>query len=309
MKDKIVVIGSSNIDLIMKMDHLPVVGETVTDAEFLQVYGGKGANQAVGAARAGGNVAFVNCVGEDAYTPKMVQNYIDQGIDTRFVFEEKGNVSGHALIMIGAGGNNIISVSPGANYNLTPEKIDLAMPVIEEAAIILLQYEILAETIKHVIDLAKRKAIPVIWNFAPARDFDLSYIGKTNILVLNEVETEFLSAIKVHDHHSAERAANKLLDKGTEMVILTLGSEGAMAFSATEKHFIPAFKVDAVDTTSAGDVFCGSFAVALMEKKSLPDALIFANAAAALCVTKMGAQPSAPTRDEIEFFLKNRNLG
>src|SRR5210317_1444038 len=149
MKNKIVVIGSSNVDLIMKMNHLPEKGETVTDAVFMQVYGGKGANQAVAAARSGGDVAFVNCVGEDAYTPEMLKNYKNESIDTRFVFQEKNIASGHALIMIGGEGQNIISVAPGANYLLNPAKIDEALPVIEDAAMIVMQYEIPKETIKY----------------------------------------------------------------------------------------------------------------------------------------------------------------
>lgn len=303
MNNKIVVIGSSNIDLIMKMDRLPSRGETVGDAEFLQVYGGKGANQAVGAARAGGNVAFISCVGEDVYTPQMLQNYKDDGIDTSYVFQEKGLSSGHALIMIGDAGNNYISVAPGANYALDREKIDEAMPVIDQAAMIILQSEILADTIKYIVDIAHEKHIPIMWNFAPAREFDMNYIARTNILVVNEVETEFLTGVKIIDQESAETAAVKLIENGTEIVILTLGSKGARAFSIAEKHFVPAFVVDAVDTTAAGDVFCGSFAVARIEGKSLKESLKFANAAAALSVTMMGAQPSAPTREQIEGFL------
>jgi len=144
MKNKIVVIGSSNVDLIMKMEKLPEKGETMTDADFLQVYGGKGANQAVSAARAGGNVAFVNCVGDDAYTPQMLQNFRNDKMDIRFVYQETGISSGHALVMIGGEGNNYISVSPGANYMLTPEKIDLSLSVIDEAAINQLSIEILS---------------------------------------------------------------------------------------------------------------------------------------------------------------------
>jgi ribokinase len=302
---KIVVIGSSNVDLLMKMNHLPEKGETVTDAEFFQVYGGKGANQAVAAARAGGNVAFVNSVGEDAYTPQMVQNYKNDGIDTRFVFQEKEIASGHALIMIGGEGMNYLSVAPGANYKLTPQKIDEAMPVIDEAAMIVMQYEIPEETIKYVIDLANRKSIPVLWNCAPARAFDLSYIPKINILVLNEVEAGFLAGIPVENETDAEKAAQKLVDSGVEKVIITLGSKGAFVVTKTEKVSVPAFKVEAVDTTAAGDTFCGAFAVALVEGKSLKEALQFASAAAAISVTRIGAQPSAPTRKEIEAFLKN----
>ena len=303
MKNKILVIGSSNVDLIMKMDHLPEKGETVTDAEFMQVYGGKGANQAVAAARAGGNVAFINCVGEDAYTPQMVQNFKNDGIDTRFVFEEKGMASGHALVMIGGAGMNYLSVAPGANYELTPAKIREAVPLIGEVAMIVMQYEILEETIKYVIDLAKEKSIPVMWNMAPARAFDLSYIPKINILVLNEVEAGFLAEMQVDTEEDAEKAANILVDKGVEKVIITLGAKGAFVVTKDEKVSVPSYKVDAVDTTAAGDTFCGSFAVALVEGKTLKESLQFASAAAAISVTRMGAQPSAPKREEIDKFL------
>jgi ribokinase len=303
MKSKIVVIGSSNVDLIMKMDHLPAKGESVTDADFLQVYGGKGANQAVGAARAGGNVAFVNCVGDDAYTPQMLENFTNDGLDIRFVFQEKGIASGHALVMIGGEGNNYLSVAPGANYKLTPELIDRAMPVIDEAAIIIMQYEIPTETIKHVFQIAESKGIPVMWNFAPARSFDLSYLNKTDILVVNETEAAFLSAQQVETDEEVEQSATKLLKMGATLVIITLGKRGAFALSANEKVWVPSFKVNAVDTTSAGDVFCGSFAVAKIEGKSLTESLRFASAASAICVTRMGAQPSVPTRNEIDEFL------
>lgn len=302
-KNKIVVIGSSNVDLLMKMDHLPEKGETVTDADFFQVYGGKGANQAVAAARAGGNVAFVNCVGEDAYTPQMVQNYKDDGIDTSYVFQEKGMASGHALIMIGGEGMNYLSVAPGANYQLTTQKIDEAIPVIDEAAVIVLQYEILEETLKYIIDLASKKQIPVLWNFAPARAFDLSYVPKVNILVLNEVEAGFLAEMKVDNQSDAEVAAQKLIDKGVEKVIITLGKQGAFVMTKDEKVSVHSFKVDAIDTTAAGDTFCGTYAVAMVEDKSLKECLQFASAAAAISVTRMGAQPSAPNRKEIEEFL------
>lgn len=306
MNNKIVVVGSSNVDLVMKMDHLPEKGETVTDAEFLQVYGGKGANQAVAAARAGGIVSFVNCVGEDAYTPQMVQNYKNDGIDTRFVFHEKDVASGHAFIMVGAKGNNYLSVAPGANYRLTRERIDDALPVIEEAGLIVMQYEIPQETIKYVIDLANQKNIPVMLNFAPARDFDLSYIPKVNILVLNEVEAGFVAQMKVGNEMDAEEAAGRLIEKGVEKVIITLGSQGAFVMTSNEKVRVPAYNVDAVDTTAAGDTFCGSYAVALVEGKSDEEALRFASAAAAISVTRMGAQPSAPGRIEIDEFIKSQ---
>lgn len=303
MKNKIVVIGSSNVDLIMKMDHLPQKGETVTDAEFMQVYGGKGANQAVAAARAGGNVFFVTCVGEDAYTPQMLKNYENDSIDTRFIFHERNISSGSALIMIGGDGDNIISVAPGANGLLLPEKIDLAEEVFEDAAIVVMQFEIPEATIKHVIGIANRKNIPVMWNVAPAKPFDSAYIPKVNILVLNEIEAGFLTNTKVESESEAEEAAEKLIKKGVEKVIITLGSKGAFVVTKNEKVSVPSYKVDAIDTTAAGDTFCGAFAVAFVENKSLRDSLQFASAAAAISVTRMGAQPSAPFRKEIDDFI------
>lgn len=305
MKKKIVVIGSSNIDLIMKMDHLPEKGETVTDAVFMQVYGGKGANQAVAASRAGGKVTFVNCVGEDAYTPQMLRNFLNDGIDTRFVFQEKNVPSGHALIMIGNEGENIISVAPGANNLLLPGKIEKASRIFDDAALIVMQFEIPEETIKYVIDLANKKNIPVMWNVAPARAFDFSYIPKVNILVLNEVEAGFLAEIPVENETDAEKAAQRLVSRGVEKVIITLGSQGAFVLTQNEKVSVPAFKVEAVDTTAAGDTFCGALAVAITEGKNLKESLQFASAAAAISVTRMGAQPSAPNRREVEEFLKN----
>ena len=305
-KKKIVVIGSSNIDLIMKMDHLPEKGETVTDAVFMQVYGGKGANQAVGAARAGGQVAFISCVGEDAYTPQMLENFKTDGIDVSYVFVESELPSGHALIMIGGEGQNYISVAPGANYSLTPEKIERAEPVMQDAAIIIMQFEIPGETIRHVLDYAGKKQIPVLWNFAPARSFDLEYLSKISILVVNEVEAGILADMPVSSVGDAEKAAEVLREMGIGTVVITLGVKGAYLLADAEKAHIPAFRVDAVDATAAGDVYCGSFAVAYVEGKSLAESIQFASAASAICVTRMGAQPSAPTRAEIESFIKQQ---
>ncbi|HPF50092.1 MAG TPA: ribokinase [Draconibacterium sp.] len=307
MKKKIVVIGSSNVDLIMKMDHLPEKGETVIGGFLMQVYGGKGANQAVAAARAGGNVAFVSCVGNDGYTPQMVKNYQNENIDTRFVFHEKSIASGHALIMVDNEGENIISVAPGANNLLLPGKIEKASSVFDDAALIVMQFEIPEETIKYVIDLANKKNIPVMWNVAPAMTFDFSYIPKVNILVLNDVEAGFLAEMRVENEADAEKAARKLIDKGVEKVIITLGEKGAFVLTNQEKENISSYKVKAVDTTAAGDTFCGALAVAITEGKNLKESLQFASAAAAISVTRMGAQPSAPYRGEIDHFIQERN--
>ena len=224
MSKKIVVIGSSNVDLIMKLERLPRRGESVPDGIFMQTYGGKGANQAVAAARAGGHVVFVNCVGDDVYTPQMVQNFRDEGLDTRYVFSETGIASGHALVMIGEEGNNYLTVAPGANHRLTPEKLANEAPgVLDEAAMVMMQYEIPADTIKYVLEQAQKRSIPVLWNFAPARSFDLDYLSRVHTLVVNEVEAEFLVDKKVSSVEDAEAAARKLLAFGVQQVVVTLG--------------------------------------------------------------------------------------
>ena len=312
MSKKIVVIGSSNVDLIMKLDRLPRRGESVPDGIFMQTYGGKGANQAVAAARTGGHpesgrVVFVNCVGDDVYTPQMVQNFRDDGLDTRYVFSETGMASGHALVMIGEEGNNYLSVAPGANHRLTPEKLATeAAGVFDEAALIMMQYEIPADTIKYVLDQAQARAIPVLWNFAPARSFDLGYLSKVHTLVVNEVEAEFLVDKQVTSVADAEAAARKLLAFGARQVVVTLGERGAYFLSADQQFHTPAFAVEQMDTTAAGDTFCGALAVALTEQQPLPEAVRFACAAAALAVTQMGAQPSIPTREAVMALLAGK---
>ena len=303
MSKKITVIGSSNVDLIMKMKRLPEKGETVTDAEFMQVYGGKGANQAVAAARAGGEVSFISAVGNDAYTPKMLDNYREDGIETDAIFQEPDIPSGHALVMIGEGGENLISVAPGANYRLTPERIDEVAETIEESDLILMQFEIPADTIQRVMEIANRLDIPVIWNYAPALPFPRNKVGKTDILIVNELEAGYLSGHSAASGLDVEEAAQKLHQMGIDRVIITLGKRGVFALAEEGTVTVPAFEVDAVDTTSAGDVFCGCFSVALLEGQSLEESIRFANAASAICVTRMGAQPSVPTREEIDAFL------
>lgn len=270
----------------------------------MQTFGGKGANQAVAAVRAGGPVVFINCVGDDAYTPQMVQNFERDGIDTQYVFREKGVASGHALVMIGDAGHNYLSVAPGANYRLTPRRIEAARTALDHAAIIVMQYEIPADTIRYVMEKAEEKSIPVLWNFAPARPFDLTYLFKVTILVANEGEAEFLCGQSVQSVADAEQAAQSLMARGVSHVVITLGEKGAYFANTDEAFHIPAFPVDTVDTTAAGDVFCGTLAVAWTERKPAQEAVRFAAAAAALAVTKLGAQPSVPIRREIDTFLR-----
>jgi len=303
MAGKVVVVGSSNVDLLMKMPRLPKVGETVTDCVFAQVFGGKGANQAVGAARAGGDVVFVSCVGDDAYGGQVIDSLRGDGIDTRFVSREPGVASGTALIMVGGEGENYLAVAPGANYRLTPAHVDRAREAIDAAAIVISQCEILPATLDHVIAIGAELGKPVMLNLAPARKIADASLARLAYLSVNETEAEFLTGLKVATERDVETAAEALLAKGPKTVVLTLGARGAYVAADGVRALVPGFTVEAVDTTAAGDVHCGALAVALVGGRPLLEAVRFANAAAALSVTKLGAQPSAPKREDIEALL------
>jgi ribokinase len=308
MSDKILVIGSTNVDFLIKSDRLPAFGETVTNGIFMQNFGGKGANQAVGAARAGGNVTFVTCLGEDLYAEELLRNFKKDKIDTRFVFKAASTATGSALIMLDSNGNNYLSVAPGSNYMLTPDHIDKTMDVFREAEIIVLQMEIPFETNEYVFKLAKKLGKKVLFNLAPARTFDLSVLNHTHVFVVNEVEAAMVTGLKVETDAGIETAARKMLGMGCSLVVITLGARGSYIAGSHGDHYIPAFRVNAIDTTAAGDVYCGSLAVALVEGKSLTEAVRFAGAASAISVTRLGAQPSAPLREEIDQFLQQHKL-
>jgi ribokinase len=310
MSQPIVVIGSSNIDFIMKMDHLPARDETVTDAVFMQTFGGKGANQAVAAGRAGGDVTFVNCVGDDPYAEGMVAGFEVSGVKTDYICKETGISSGTALVMIGEGGHNYLSVAPGANGRLTPARIEAVRDLIASAAYVLMQFEIPSASIARALDIATEEGIPVVWNYAPANPFDVSQLDKVAIAVVNEPEASVLTGIPVTDRASARKAAVKLRELGAEAGIVTLGEDGSVIASAetgADAVHVPAFPVEPVDTTAAGDTYCGCLVVALAEGRGLVEAVRFASAAAALCVQKLGAQPSTPWRKEIDAFLEDRS--
>jgi len=308
MPKPIVVIGSSNVDFIMKMDRLPARDETVTDAVFMQTFGGKGANQAVAAGRAGGDVVFVNCVGDDPYVERMLAGLRESGVRTDHIRREAGISSGAALVMIGEGGHNYLSVAPGANGCLTPARIDAVRDLIAGAAYVLMQFEIPAESVARALEIAAAEGVPVVWNYAPASPFDVSQLGKVAIVVANEPESSALTGIPVTDLASAQAAAVKLREMGPGTAIVTLGEAGSVVAEkdAPEGIHIPAFPVEPVDTTAAGDTYCGCLVVALAEGKSLAEAVRFASAGGALCVQRLGAQPSIPWRDEIDAFLEER---
>ncbi len=303
-RSKIVVVGSSNTDMIIQLDRIPRPGETLLGGEFTSAAGGKGANQAVGAARAGGDVTFIARVGKDIFGDQAVAGFRKDGINVNHVFRDAAAPSGVALIFVAKDGENSIAVAGGANGKLSPADVNRAAKVIRSAAMLVAQLETPLATVQAAADIAAKAGVRFILNPAPARPLPDALLKRVSILTPNETEAELLTGIKVTNEATAAKAAAKLRSRGVQTVILTLGSRGAFIADDKGNQLVPGFKVKAVDTTAAGDIFNGALAVALAEGKALPDAVRFANAAAAISVTCLGAQPSAPSRTEIESFLK-----
>jgi ribokinase len=299
----ILVVGSSNTDMVIRVSKIPKPGETVLGGEFTMAPGGKGANQAVAAARAGGHVTFVARVGDDVFGERARRNFESDGIDTRFVFHTSDSPSGIALINVDGRGENSISVASGANALLSVGDIERADEAFNAADIVLLQLETPMETVRAAAKKARDSGVPVILNPAPARPLDDDLLRLIAVLTPNEHEAEFLTGIPVRGERGAREAAVRLRARGIVSVVITMGERGAYASSLEFEGLVPAFKVDPVDTTAAGDVFNGALAVALAEKAPMKELLRFASAAAALSVTRPGAQPSAPSRSEIGAFL------
>ena len=304
-KQDIIVVGSSNTDMIIRLDHIPRPGETILGGEFFTAAGGKGANQAVGAARAGGIVTFIARVGLDMFGDNAVAGFKKEGINTDHVLRDTSSPSGVALIFVAKDGENSIAVAGGANGNLSPEDVIHAGELFAGASMLVMQLETPIETVQAAADLAVTAGVGVILNPAPACSLPDELLRKISIITPNETEAELLTGIKVDDNESASKAADILLARGVKTVIITLGSRGAFVAGEGIRKLVPGFRVNAVDTTAAGDTFNGALAVALVEGIALEVAVRFANAAAALSVTRMGAQSSVPARMEIEEFLRN----
>ena len=298
--NKIVVIGSANTDMVVKTDELPLPGETKLGGTFFMNAGGKGANQAVAAARLGGNITLVTKVGNDIFGQQTIEGLGKENIDTNFVFIDKATPSGTALIMVNKAGENCIAVAPGANANLLPADIE-KVKQLPEVAIILMQLEIPMQTIAAVAKNAKKNQQKVIINPAPAQQLSDDLLNGLFLITPNETEASFLTGIAVHDEATASQAAAFFLSKGVSNVVITLGKQGAFFQNNQLKFITAAPTVIAVDTTAAGDTFNGAIAVALTEKMDWEKAIQFAIEAASISVTRMGAQASVPHRNEISF--------
>jgi len=289
--------------MVVKAERLPAPGETILGGTFLMDAGGKGANQAVAAARLGGNVSFIANLGNDLFGQQAHAQFKKENIHTDFITFDDEHPSGVALINVDASGENCIAVAPGANGNLKPELLRTFFSSLTAPAILLIQLEIPITTVEFIIEQCSIKSIPVVVNPAPANKLSDASLKNISIITPNESEAELLTGISIKDDSAAKQAAGVLHGKGIKQVVLTLGKRGAYWSAPHGDGFVTAPSVKPVDTTAAGDCFSGALAVALSEKKSLVDAVRFACAAASISVTRMGAQASMPLRKEVNELL------
>lgn len=302
----ICVVGSSNIDLIAKVPRLPKLGETLVGHSFFMGYGGKGANQAVMAAKLGAQVTMITKLGRDVFGEDYLKNYRTLGLDTAYVLFDDHLASGVAPILVDDNAQNCIVVVPGANSALSPADIQNAAPAIQQAQILICQLEIELATTLEAMRIAKAAGVTTILNPAPAQPLPDELLQLTDICAPNETETEILTGLSVATLTEAEQAARHLLARGPRAVILTLGERGALLVDQHTVEHIAPVKVSAIDPTGAGDAFVGSLATFLGEGLTLGEAIRRANAVAALSVTKIGTQSSFPTRAEADLFLQSQ---
>ncbi len=303
----IVIVGSLNIDLVVRVPHMPEPGETVLGVGFQQIPGGKGANQAVGAARMGAKVTIIGRIGSDDFGRELTENLSREGIDISNVTVDENEPSGIAMITVDEQGQNSIVVSSGANMALTPEEIRSAWQSISDIDVVVMSLEIPLGCIEEAVRLAVQDNVKVVLNPAPAQKLSDELLGNIDVLVPNENETTLLTGLSIESIAEAETAAKKLLDKGSKAVVLTLGSRGALLVrNEIPAEIIAPFEVEVVDTTAAGDAFVSALSVGISDQLSLEDAVYQANAAGALAVTRMGAQPCMPTQSEVQELLENQ---
>lgn len=308
MPANICVVGSSNIDLVSRVPRLPKLGETIVGHSFHLGYGGKGANQAVMAAKLGARVTMVTKLGRDVFGGGTLKNYRDHGIGTTFVLFDESTASGVAPIFVDDHAQNFIVIVPGANNRLSPADAQSAAEAIRAADLLVCQLEIPLETTLEAFRIARAANVRTILNPAPATALPDELLQLTDICVPNETETELLTGLSAQSANEAERAARQLLARGVRVMILTLGERGALVVDENSAEPLPPLTVNAVDPTGAGDAFIGSLAVFLGEGLSLCDAVRRANAIAALSVTKIGTQSSFPNRAEADAFCAQRGI-
>jgi ribokinase len=294
----IVVVGSLNMDLVIRTPRLPALGETIIGTDFHTFPGGKGANQAVAAARLGGKVKMIGRVGSDSFGEMLLETVANDRVDTAHIFKDPEAATGVAFITVDSNGQNTIVVASGANARLTPDDIDKAEEAFKGAAVLLLQLESPISAVNHAIGLAHRYGARVLLNPAPAQVLDVHFLSKVDYLVPNQTELALMTGME-----SIQDAVKALGAVGLKRVIVTLGEEGVLVVEKGQEIHLPSHRVTVVDSTAAGDAFVGAFAVALTEGHPTLTAASWGSAAGALAVTRAGAQPSLPTRSEFEDFL------
>ncbi|MEG7490493.1 ribokinase [Enterobacter hormaechei] len=302
----LVVLGSINADHILNLETFPTPGETVTGNQYQVAFGGKGANQAVAAGRSGANIAFIACTGDDDTGERVRKQLASDNIDIAPVSVVAGESTGVALIFVNAEGENVIGIHAGANAALTTERVEAQRGIIAGAEALLMQLESPVESVLAAAKIAHENHTSVVLNPAPARVLSDELLALVDIITPNETEADKLTGIRVENDDDAARAALALHDKGIGTVIITLGSRGVWASVNGEGRRVPGFKVKAIDTIAAGDTFNGALVTVLLEGKAMDDAIRFAHAAAAIAVTRKGAQPSVPWRKEIDEFLSQQ---
>ncbi|EPV3662389.1 MULTISPECIES: ribokinase [Enterobacter cloacae complex] len=302
----LVVLGSINADHILNLESFPTPGETVTGNQYQVAFGGKGANQAVAAGRSGAKIAFIACTGDDDTGERVRKQLASDNIDIAPVSVVEGESTGVALIFVNAEGENVIGIHAGANAALTTERVNAQREIIANAEALLMQLESPVESVLAAAEIAHQNHTTVVLNPAPARVLSDELLALVDIITPNETEAEKLTGVRVENDDDAARAAKVLHDKGIGTVIITLGSRGVWASVNGEGRRVPGFKVKAIDTIAAGDTFNGALMTALLEGKRMDDAIRFAHAAAAIAVTRKGAQPSVPWRKEIDEFLSQQ---
>ena len=305
MKARISVVGSLNMDLVIRSQHIPQPGETIIGSGFQTIPGGKGANQAVAAARLGGLVSMVGRVGEDAFADVLLDNLAANGVDNTFIKRDETTATGVALIVVDDDGENIIVVASGANMRLSETDIESAEQVIADSDVLILQLEVPLPVVNRAAQIAKANEVTVVLNPAPARELPPDLLKLVDVLVPNESETALLTGLPIDSQVELEKAADNLLSSGIRSVVITLGGRGAFLASTDYKSKIyGAFSIQSVDTTAAGDAFVAGLAVNYGAGKTLPDAIRWGNAAGAMAALRFGAQSSLPTRKEV-FELLN----
>lgn len=303
---KLVVLGSINADHILNLEHFPTPGETVTGQGYQVAFGGKGANQAVAAGRSGADIAFIACVGDDDTGSRVCKQLASDNIDTSPISTINDEATGVALIFVNGAGENVIGIHAGANAALTPMLVEAQRQKIAEASALLMQLESPLESVLAAAKIAHQHQTKVILNPAPACELSDELLALLDMITPNETEAEKLTGVRVESDEDAAKAAEVLHGKGINTVIITLGSRGVWLSENGSGKRVPGFKVKAVDTIAAGDTFNGALVTALLEDKPMEDAVRFAHAAAAIAVTRKGAQPSVPWRQEIDEFLQQQ---